>query len=115
MFTSSIERSSPENETVRLKLGYAFDITADRIQTDFQKLGGFGEYNYIFESEYRIELKNGKDKAVEVKVVEPMPGDWEILSENQPHKKIRSSEAEWLITVPAKGSTELVYRAKVRF
>jgi hypothetical protein len=106
---------TPENETVRLKLGYAFDITADRIQTDFQKLGGFGEYNYIFESEYRIELKNGKDKAVEVKVVEPMPGDWEILSENQPHKKIRSSEAEWLITVPAKGSTELVYRAKVRF
>ena len=106
---------TPENETVKLKLGNAFDITADRKQTDFKKLAGFGEYNYVFESAYRIELKNGKDEEVEVRVVEPMPGDWEILSENQAHKKISSSEAEWLVRVPAKGSAALVYRAKVRF
>ena len=106
---------TPENETVKLKLGNAFDITADRKQTDFKKLAGFGEYNYVFESAYRIELKNGKDEDVEVRVVEPMPGDWEILSENQAHKKISSSEAEWLVRVPAKGSAALVYRAKVRF
>ncbi|MBW2472022.1 MAG: DUF4139 domain-containing protein [Deltaproteobacteria bacterium] len=106
---------TPENETVRLMLGYAFDITADRKQTDFKKLAGFGEYNYVFESAYRIELKNGKDEEVVVRVVEPMPGDWQIISENQPHKKISSSEAEWFITIAAKGSAELLYRANVRF
>jgi len=106
---------TPENETVRLQLGYAFDITADRKQTDFKKLAGFGEYNYVFESAYRIELKNGKDEEVAVRIVEPMPGDWEILSENHSHKKISSSEAEWHITVPAKGSAELLYRVKVKF
>jgi hypothetical protein len=106
---------TPVNETIRLKLGNAFDITADRKQTDFKKLAGFGAYNYVFESAYRIELKNGKDEEVQVRVVEPMPGDWEILSENQSHKKISSSEAEWLIIVPAKGSSELLYRTKVRF
>jgi hypothetical protein len=106
---------TPENETVRLKLGNAFDITADRKQTDFRKLAGFAKYNYVFESAYRIELKNGKDDDVEVKVVEPMPGDWEILSENHSHKKISSSEAEWLVKIPAKGSAELVYRVKVKF
>jgi len=106
---------TPENEHIRLKLGYAFDITADRRQTDFKKLAGFGEYNYVFESAYRIELKNGKDEVVEVRIVEPMPGDWEILSENRDHKKISSSEAEWHITVPAKGTTELLYRTKVKF
>ena len=106
---------TPENETVRLQLGYAFDITADRTQTDFKKLAGFAEYNYIFESAYRIELKNAKDEAVVVRLVEPMPGDWEILSENNSHKKISASEAEWHITVPAKGSAELQYRAKVKF
>ncbi|MBW2484976.1 MAG: DUF4139 domain-containing protein [Deltaproteobacteria bacterium] len=104
-----------ENETVRLMLGYAFDITADRKQTDFKKLAGFGEYNYVFESAYRIELKNGTDEEVVVRIVEPMPGDWQIISENQPHKKISSSEAEWFITIPAKGSAELLYRANVRF
>ena len=28
---------TPKNETVRLKLGNAFDVTADKKQTDFQK------------------------------------------------------------------------------
>ena len=106
---------TPENETVRLKLGNAFDITADRKQTDFKKLAGFGEYNYVFESGYRIELKNGKDEDVTVRAVEPMPGDWEILSESNSHKKLSSSEAEWHIKVPAKGSAELLYRVKVKF
>lgn len=106
---------TPENETIRLQLGKAFDITADRKQTDFKKLAGFGPYNYVFESAYRIELKNGKDEEATVRVVEPMPGDWEILSENLEHKKISSSEAEWQIKVPAKGSAELLYRVKVRF
>ena len=106
---------TPENETVRLKLGNAFDITADRKQTAFKKLAGFSSYNYVYESSYHIELKNGKDEDVVVRVVEPMPGDWDILSENLSHKKISSSEAEWLVTVPAKGSSELLYRTKVKF
>lgn len=106
---------TPENETVRLKLGSAFDITADRKQTDFEKLSGFGAYNYVYESGYRIELKNSKDEDVTVRVVEPMPGDWDILSENLAHKKISASEAEWLVTIPAKGTSELLYRVKVRF
>jgi hypothetical protein len=106
---------TPENETVRLRLGFAFDITADRKQTDFKKLAGFSQYNYVFESAYRIELKNGKDSDVTVKVVEPMPGDWQILSESHAHQKVSASEAEWLITIPAKGSTELLYRVKVKF
>ena len=106
---------TPENETVRLKLGNAFDITADKKQTDFKKLAGSSSYNYIYESSYRIELKNGKDEDIAVRVVEPMPGDWDILSESLPHKKISSSEAEWLVRVPAKGSSELLYRVKVKF
>ena len=106
---------TPENETVRLKLGNAFDVTADRKQTDFKKLAGFGRYNYVFESSYRIELKNGKDEDVSVRVIEPMPGEWEILSENLNHTKISSSESEWMVAVPAKNSAELLYRVKVKF
>ena len=50
-----------------------------------------------------------------VRVLEPMPGDWEMLSENLDHKKINSSEAEWQVKVPAKGEAELFYRVKVKF
>ena len=106
---------TPENEEIRLKLGDAFDITADRKQIDFKKLAGFGRFNYVFESGFLIELKNAKAEDVTVKVVEPMPGDWEILSENLVHEKTSSSTATWHVKVPAKSSAELIYRAKVRY
>lgn len=106
---------TPRNEKVRLKLGEAFDVTADKKQTDFQKLGGSGRYNYVYESAYQIELKNAKDEAVTVKVMEPLPGDWEILSESHPHRKEASNTALWTVNVPAGGKSILNYRAKVRF
>lgn len=105
---------TPRNETVCLKLGEAFDVTAERKQTDFQKLGGSGRYNHIHESAFQIELKNAKDETVTVKVVEPVPGDWEILNENLPHKKESSNTVVWHVTVPAEGRALLSYRVKVR-
>ncbi len=106
---------TPKNETVRLKLGEAFDVTADKKQTAFQKLAGSGRYNYVFESAYEIVLKNAKPEAVTVTVREPMPGDWTMVSESQPHTKAASGTAEWQVKVPAEGQTTLTYRVRVRY
>jgi len=106
---------TPKNETVRLKLGEAFDITADRKQTAFQKLAGSGRFNYVFESAYEVVLKNAKPEAVTVTVREPMPGDWTMVSESQPHTKAASGTAEWKVKVPAEGKTTLTYRVRVRY
>ena len=51
---------TPRNETIRMKLGEAFDLTADKKQTDFQKLAGSGRYNSLFETAYQIVVKNAK-------------------------------------------------------
>ena len=106
---------TPKNETVRLKLGDAFDVTADRKQTDFQKLAGTSRTNAVFESAYEIVLKNAKPEAVTVTVREPMPGDWSMVSESQPHTKAASGTAEWQVKVPAEGKTVLTYRVRVRY
>jgi len=106
---------TPKNEKVRLKLGEAFDVTADKKQTDFKKLSGFGPWQYQFESAYRILLKNAKSEPVTVTVHEPVPGDWEMVQESHPHQKGASNTAVWEIPVPAEGSTELSYRVRVRF
>ena len=106
---------TPKNETVRLKLGDAFDLTADKKQTAFQKLAGSGRYNYVFESAYEIVLKNAKPEAVTVTVREPMPGDWTMVSESQPHTKAASGTAEWKVSVPAEGQTTLTYRVRVKY
>jgi len=106
---------TPKNETVRLKLGDAFDVTADRKQTDFKKLAGFSRYNYVYESAYQITIKNAKSEAVTVKVSEPMPGDWQMQSESHPHTKAAANTAVWNITVPAEGKTVLTYRVQVKY
>ncbi|MEQ1741171.1 MAG: DUF4139 domain-containing protein [Candidatus Nitrotoga sp.] len=106
---------TPKNEFIRLKLGDAFDVTADKKQTDFQKLAGTGRTSNIFESAYQIVLKNAKNESVTVVVREPMPGDWTMISESQPHTKVTSGMAEWKVMVPADGKATLTYRVRVKY
>ncbi len=106
---------TPKNDKVRLKLGEAFDVTADRKQTDYKKLGGFGKYSSQVETAFELVLKNAKPEPVVVTVQEPVPGDWEMLGESHPHTKGNSQTAVWKLTVPAEGSTTLSYRTRVRF
>ena len=106
---------TPKNEKVHLKLGDAFDVTADKKQTDFKRLPNPAKGNAWFESAFEIVLKNAKKEAVNVVVQEPIPGDWKMLSESQKHTKAASNTAVWKISVPAEGSTELNYRVQVRY
>ncbi len=106
---------TPKNEKIRLKLGEAFDVTADKTQTSFKKVDGDGKYNYIYESEFQIVLKNAKKEAVTVTVREPVPGDWKMLNESHPHTKSASNTAVWQVEVPAEGRSTLNYRVLVRY
>ena len=106
---------TPKNEKVRLKLGDAFDVTADKKQASFEKIGGDSHYNYIYDAAFEIVLKNAKDTPLTVKVMEPIPGDWQMLSESSKHKKEASNTAAWLVEVPANGKSKLTYKVRVRY
>jgi hypothetical protein len=99
-----------KNETLRLKLGEAFDITADKKQTSFEKIS-----NRVFESAYQIEIRNAKNEKVEVKVVEPMPADWQVLSSSLTHEKTTAHTAVWKVPVPAEGKTVLTWKVRVKY
>lgn len=104
-----------KNETVRLKLGEAFDVTADKKQTDFKVLPRPSKGNNLYESAFEITLKNAKKEKVTVTVQEPISGDWKIISENKPHTKVNSHLAEWKIEIPAEDKVTLIYRAQVKY
>jgi hypothetical protein len=106
---------TPKNETVRLKLGEAFDVTADKKQTDFKRRDTYSPWSYVHESAYEIVLRNAKKDAVTVVVREPVPGDWTMLEETQRHRKVAAGTAQWSIRVPAEGNTTLRYRVLVRY
>jgi len=106
---------TPRNERVRLKLGEAFDVTADKKQTDFRRREPSNKASYVFESAYEIVLRNAKKEPATVVVREPVPGDWTMLEESNRHAKVAAGTAEWRVAVPAEGSATLRYRVLVRY
>ena len=105
---------TPKNEKVRLHLGDAFDVTADKKQTDFKRREPFNKASYVYESAYEIVVKNAKTETAHVTVREPVPGDWTMLEQSLPHTKVAAGTAEWHIDVAPGGSTTLTYRVLVR-
>ena len=105
-----------KGEMVRLKLGEAFDITADKKQTDFQRLAaGFNARGGMIETAYQMEIRNAKREKVVVTVIENVPGEWQMLQESHPHKKESANSAVWQVPVPAEGKATLTWRVRVKY
>jgi len=101
---------TPKNEDVRLRLGNAFDVVGERVQTDFRRLA-----NNLHESAYTITLRNHKTSDITVNVVEAVPGDWNLVESNHPHEKKDARTAVFALPVAADGTAELNYRVRVQF
>ena len=104
---------TPDGDTVRLQMGRAFDVTIDRRQTDYRDNRSRRETYWQFETSHEIVVRNARDEAVEVKIEEPMPGDWTVTAESLAHVKQDAATALWTVPVPAKGETTLTYSVRV--
>jgi hypothetical protein len=96
--------------TLRLTLGRAFDLEADRIQTDFKAVAS-GRYDV--EVAFRIEVRNGGDRAATVTLREPLPGDWKVLESTPQGRKVDAHTLEFDLPVPPGGSASVAYRVAV--
>jgi len=101
---------TPKDEKIKITMGDAFDVVGQRTQKDWKRIA-----SNLYEVEWEISLRNHKQEAVTVEVVEPMPGDWEVLRASHPHEKLQAFTAQWKIPVPKDGETKLSYRIRVRF
>jgi hypothetical protein len=101
---------TPKDEKLRIKLGDAFDVVGSRKQTDWKKIA-----SDTYEASFEISLRNHKKEDVVVKVVEPIPGDWKMLSSSHEYKKTEAFTAEFTIPVPKDKETKLTYRVRMRF
>jgi hypothetical protein len=101
---------TPKDETVRLKVGDAFDVVADRTQTEYKVISPRES-----ESAYEISIRNRKDEPVTVTVREPVGGDWRIVSSSLPGKKLDAATIEFAVPVPANQEVKLTYRVRVRW
>lgn len=100
---------TPKDETVRLKLGSAFDVVGERRQADYQ----VDTKARWVEEEIEITLRNHKSQPVEVQVREPMYRwtNWKLLSHSHEYHKDSAQLIHFNVTVPKDGTTVVRYRA----
>ena len=101
---------TPKDERIKIKMGDAFDVVGERVQRDWKKIG-----SSLYEVEWDITLRNHKKEAVTVEVIEPVPGDWEVLRSTIPHEKVEAFTMRFRVPVPKEGETKLTYRTRIRF
>jgi hypothetical protein len=101
---------TPKDEKIRIKLGDAFDVVGSRKQTDWKKIA----YD-TYEASFEISLRNHKKEDVIVNVIEPIPGDWKILTSSHDYEKTEAFTAEFKIPVPKDKEIKLTYRVRMIF
>jgi len=101
---------TPKDETVSLHIGNAFDVVAERKQTDFQRLGSRN-----VEVEYEVTLRNHKPDPITVFVNEPIGGDWTMLNSTFKFEKTAAFAARFTVPVAANSDALLKYRVRIHW
>jgi hypothetical protein len=101
---------TPKDEKVKIKMGEAFDVVGERTQRDWKKLA----WN-LYETEWDVELRNHKTEDVEVTILEPVPGDWEVVKSSHAYTKIEARTLQYVVKVPQGGKTTVNYRVRMRW
>ncbi len=100
---------TPKDETLDLHIGNAFDVVAERKQTDFKSFGR------AFEFAFEISLRNHKPDPITVVVNEPIGGDWTMLDSNYKYEKTAAFAAQFQVPVAANAESVLKYRVRVQW
>jgi hypothetical protein len=101
---------TPKDETLKLKIGNAFDVVCERNQIDFQKIA-----SNVYEFEYEITLRNHKGTAIQVEVNEPIGGTWRMLQSSHEWTKTSAWASQFTVPVVPDGTAVLKYRVRVTY
>jgi hypothetical protein len=101
---------TPKDEQLDIHVGNAFDIVAERKQTDYKVIS-----NHVYEMEFEITLRNHKESAITVEVNEPIGGDWTMLDSTFPATKTAAFAAQFKVPVAKDGTAILKYRVRVKY
>ena len=101
---------TPKDETVRVKLGSAFDVVGERRQTDFS----VDTKARWLEEAFEIKLRNHKDQPVEVIVKENLFrwSNWTVLSKSHEFTKEDARTILFPVTVPKNSNRTVRYRVR---
>lgn len=100
----------PKKENVKLKIGDAFDIVAEEVQTENTQIS-----NKVWEQEFELTFKNRKKDDIVVEVERNLGTNWEILKSSLEYKKKDAFTIGFNVPVKADSETKLTFRIRYRY
>jgi len=103
---------------LRLQSGDAFDVSAERVQTDFTQetlppiRRGLPNRQRLTAA-YRVTIANAKAEVVTVDVREARYGVWKIVESSVAPEKLSATEMRFRLVVPAGGEATLTYTVQM--
>lgn len=101
---------TPRNERLRLGVGNAFDVVAERRDLAQSRIT-----ERVTERSVEVAVRNRKSEAVEVVVLEHLAGDWEIRQASVTAERRDAGTAAFRVQVEPDSETKLTYTARERF
>ena len=101
---------TPNKEKIHLKIGDAFDIIAEEIQTDHKKIS-----DKVYEDSYKITLKNRKKEDVTIEVERSLGLNWEILNSSLAFEKKDAQNIVFEVPVKKDSKTDLTYTVRYSY
>jgi hypothetical protein len=101
---------TPKDEKFKIKIGEAFDVVGERVQTDYKRLG-----RNLFEVAFEVSLRNHKKEEIKVLVEEPIPGDWEMLLNTHSYEKLSAHLIRFEVPVGKDKEVKVKYRIRFRY
>jgi hypothetical protein len=103
-------KHTPRNETLRIKLGNAFDVVGERKQTSFR----YDEKAHVIDESFELSIRNRKKTSAKVLAREYLYrwSTWSVTAKNREFLKRDANTIDFPVDIPADGEAKITYTVR---
>lgn len=98
---------TPKDEKLSLVVGKSFDVVATRKRMNFKRIS-----DRSFEQTFEIEVRNRKETAETVHLLERHYGDWRVMSNSMKFEKLDAMTMEFVVDLKAGETKKVTYTVR---
>lgn len=101
---------TPKDERLSLFVGRSFDVVASRKRTNYRRIN-----NTTFEQTFEIEVRNRKETAETVYVLERHFFDWRVTNETMKSEKMDANTLQYVLNLKAGEVQKVTYTVRTQW
>ena len=101
---------TPKDEKLSLVVGKSFDVVATRKRLNFKRIS-----DRVFEQTFEIGVRNRKETAETVHLLERHYGDWRVMSNSMKFEKLDAMTMQFVVDLKAGETQKVTYTVRTQW